>query len=158
MILLETLSHLSAFYSSVQTRRNIAFQCAWQSWVWLCQNWIQRLNGWSSSRVSLSSKAWVLSFSWLPSLSALRVGQCMATTGWQKPNVYNYKCMPLAFGVPQGSFLELSSQGRRQTECPYRHFRTAQRVPEQSKHPTNFLNRVNTNYHKTFFKDSEPNF
>jgi hypothetical protein len=102
-------------------------------------------------------KACVLSFCRLPSLSAIRVGQCVATTGQQKPNVYNYStCMPLAFWVPQGSFLESSSQGRRQTPCPYRHFRTAQRVPERSKHPTNSLNRLSTDYHKTSFKDSLP--
>lgn len=131
--------------------------CSWQTRVSLCQDWIQRLNGWSFSRVSLSSKASIRSFSWLPSsLSAIRVGQCLATTGQQTPNVYNYRNMPLAFWVPQGSFLEPSSQGRCQTQCPYRHFRTAQRVPEQGKHPTNFLNRFSTNYHKTFFKDSLP--
>lgn len=101
-----------------KVKRHRLSLCSWQSWVWLCQSWIQKLNGWSFSRVSLSSKAWALSFSWLPSLSALGVGQCTATTGWQKPNVYNYKCMPVAFWVPQGSFLELSSQGRRQSVPP----------------------------------------
>lgn len=131
--------------------------CSWQTRVLLCQDWIQRLNGWSFSRVSLSSKASIRSFSWLPlSLSAIRVGQCLATTGQQTPNVYNYSNMPLAFWVPQGSFLESSSQGKCQTQCPCRHFRTAQCMPEQGKHPTNFLNRFSTHYHKTFFKDSLP--
>lgn len=45
---------------------------------------------------------------------------------------------------------------RKTPERLYRHLRTTKRVPEQSKHPTNFLNRVNPNYHKTFFKDSQP--